>query len=52
MGSRPACGVVAAASQEARAFGVHSMPMATAVRVCPTLVIVSPDVAPSYNPGT
>src|SRR5438876_582179 len=37
-------GVVAAASYEARAFGVHSaMPMATAVRLCPSLVIVPPD---------
>jgi DNA polymerase-4 len=37
-------GVVAAASYEARAFGVRSaIPMATAVRLCPTLVIVPPD---------
>jgi DNA polymerase-4 len=37
-------GVVAAASYEARAFGVYSaMPMATAVRLCPALVIVGPD---------
>jgi DNA polymerase-4 len=37
-------GVVAAASYEARAFGVHSaMPMATAVRLCPPLLIVPPD---------
>ena len=34
-------GVVAAASYEARAFGVHSaMSMAQAVRLCPSLVIV------------
>ena len=37
-------GVVAAASYEARGFGVHSaMAMARAVRLCPSLVIVSPD---------
>ena len=39
-------GVVAAASYEARGFGVHSaMSMARAVRLCPTLVIVPPDFA-------
>src|SRR5437762_9345405 len=39
-------GVVAAASYEARAFGVHSaMPMARAARLCPTLVVVPPDFA-------
>jgi DNA polymerase-4 len=39
-------GVVAAASYEARAFGVHSaMSMARAVRLCPGLVIVPPDFA-------
>jgi DNA polymerase-4 len=39
-------GVVAAASYEARAFGVHSaMSMARAVRLCPALVIVPPDFA-------
>src|SRR5712664_2842351 len=45
VGGRPdRRGVVAAASYEARAFGVHSaMPMATAVRLCPSLVIVPPD---------
>src|SRR5918911_2138313 len=37
-------GVVAAASYEARKFGVRSaMPMARAVRLCPELVIVRPD---------
>jgi DNA polymerase-4 len=37
-------GVVAAASYEARAHGVRSaMPMARAVRLCPSLVIVRPD---------
>jgi DNA polymerase-4 len=37
-------GVVAAASYEARAFGVRSaMPMARAVRLCSDLVIVRPD---------
>jgi DNA polymerase-4 len=39
-------GVVAAASYEARAFGVRSaMSMAKAARLCPSLVIVSPDFA-------
>src|SRR6266853_1661158 len=39
-------GVVAAASYEARAFGVFSaMSMAKAVRLCPSLVIVRPDFA-------
>ena len=37
-------GVVAAASYEARVFGVRSaIPMARAVRLCPQLVIVKPD---------
>ena len=37
-------GVVAAASYEARTFGVRSaIPMARAVRLCPSLVIVHPD---------
>src|SRR3954462_5375342 len=37
-------GVVAAASYEARSFGVRSaMAMARAVRLCPSLVIVRPD---------
>jgi DNA polymerase-4 len=39
-------GVVAAASYEARAFGVRSaMPMARAVRLCASLVVVRPDFA-------
>src|SRR5437879_5795378 len=39
-------GVVAAASYEARAFGVRSaIPMARALRLCPELVIVQPDFA-------
>ncbi len=37
-------GVVAAASYEARTFGVRSaLPMSRAVRLCPSLVIVRPD---------
>jgi DNA polymerase IV len=39
-------GVVAAASYEARAFGVRSaMSMTAAVRLCPSLIIVPPDFA-------
>ena len=38
-------GVVAAASYEARQFGVRSaIPMSRAVRLCPSLVIVRPDM--------
>ncbi len=45
VGGRPESrGVVAAASYEARTFGVRSaIPMARAVRLCPELVIVPPD---------
>ena len=43
-GSPTQRGVVAAASYEARAFGVRSaIPMSRAVRLCPSLVIVRPD---------
>ena len=43
-GSPQSRGVVAAASYEARAFGVRSaMPMARALRQCPALIIVRPD---------
>ena len=43
-GSPTQRGVVAAASYEARAFGVRSaMPMTRAVRLCPALLIVPPD---------
>jgi len=50
VGGRPeGRGVVAAASYEARAFGVFSaMPMSRAVRLCPSLVIVRPDF-PRYK---
>jgi DNA polymerase-4 len=45
VGGRPESrGVVAAASYEARTFGVRSaIPMARAVRLCPELVILRPD---------
>ncbi|HTP62839.1 MAG TPA: DNA polymerase IV [Burkholderiales bacterium] len=45
-GSPQARGVVAAASYEARKFGVKSaMPMARALRLCPELLVVRPDFA-------
>ena len=45
-GSPEGRGVVAAASYEARAFGVRSaMPMARALRLCPQLAVVAPDFA-------
>jgi len=45
-GSPESRGVVAAASYEARKYGVRSaMPMARALRLCPELVIVPPDFA-------
>ena len=45
-GSPESRGVVAAASYEAREFGVRSaMPMARALRLCPRLLIVRPDFA-------
>jgi DNA polymerase-4 len=45
-GSPESRGVVAAASYEARTFGVRSaIPMSRAVRLCPELAIVPPDFA-------
>lgn len=45
-GSPSGRGVIAAASYEARVFGVHSaMPSARALRLCPGLVFIRPDMA-------
>lgn len=45
-GSPSGRGVIAAASYEARAFGVHSaMPAARALRLCPDAVFIRPDMA-------
>jgi DNA polymerase-4 len=54
VGGRPeGRGVVAAASYEARTFGVHSaMSMAKAVRACPDLVIVRPDFGRYHRVST
>src|SRR4051812_41067819 len=52
-GSPDSRGVVAAASYEAREFGVRSaMPMARAVRLCPQLLIVRPDFSKYQEAST
>lgn len=49
VGSSSSRGIIAAASYEARAFGVRSaMPTGEARRLCPHLMLVSPD-RPLYN---
>ena len=42
-------GVIAAASYEARRFGVRSaLPTSQAMRLCPDLVLIAPDFEPEY----
>ena len=44
VGGPPPRGIIAAASYAVRAFGVHSaMPTAQAMKLCPSLILVTPD---------
>jgi DNA polymerase-4 len=44
VGGNSGRGVVVAATYEARAFGIHAaMPMSRAIRLCPEVIVVSPD---------